>query len=222
MDKGYIEKFTIQNIKTEEKIKEPYTEYEMNLLLKKPDLKRCSFSEYRNWVLVNYFYSTGNRLNTVRNIKIEDLNLKEKYVYLRVVKTRRQQIIPLSNTMIAILTEYLRYRKGEPNDYLFPTIQNKQMSSRGLETAITGYNLKRGVTKTSIHLFRHTFARDWILAGGDEFTLQNLLGHSTSDMTKHYVNIYGKDLRNSQFYKLNPLDRRSSVNTNISMKNNKK
>ena len=58
MDKGYIKKFKIENIKTDETVKEPYTEYEMNLLLKKPDLKKCNFSEYRNWVLVNYFYST--------------------------------------------------------------------------------------------------------------------------------------------------------------------
>jgi site-specific recombinase, phage integrase family len=72
------------------------------------------------------------------------------------------------------------------------------------------------------HLFRHTFARDWILAGGDEFTLQNLLGHTTSDMTKHYVNIYGKDLKNSQFYNLNPLDRRSTINSTITMKKGKK
>lgn len=143
-------------------------------------------------------------------------------MFLRVIKTRRQQIIPLSNTMTAILTEYLRYRKGNPEDYLFPTIQNKQLSPRGLETAIGEYNLRRGVTKKSVHLFWHTFARDWILAGGDEFTLQNLLGHTTSDMTKHYVNIYGKDLKNSQFYNLNPLDRRSTINSTITMKKGKK
>ena len=62
-------------------------------------------------------------------------------MFLRVIKTRRQQIIPLSNTMTAILTEYLGYRKGNPEDYLFPTIQNKQLSPRGLETAIGEYNL---------------------------------------------------------------------------------
>lgn len=43
MDKGYIKKFKIENIKTDETIKEPYTEYEMNLLLKKPDLKNVIF-----------------------------------------------------------------------------------------------------------------------------------------------------------------------------------
>lgn len=40
-------------------------------------------------------------------------------------------------------------------------------------------------------------------------------------MTKHYVNIYGKDLKNSQFYNLNPLDRRSTINSTITMKKGK-
>lgn len=85
-------------------------------------------------------------------------------MFLRVIKTRRQQIIPLSNTMTAILTEYLRYRKGNPEDYLFPTIQNKQLSPRGLETAIGEYNLRRGVTKNlyiylDIHLLEIDFSR---------------------------------------------------------------
>ena len=53
-------------------------------------------------------------------------------------------------------------------------------------------------------------------------SLHNLLGHTTSDMTKHYVNIYGKDLKNSQFYNLNPLDRRSTINSTITMKKGKK
>lgn len=51
------------------------------------------------------------------------------------------------------------------------------------------------VQKTSIHLFRHTFARKYLIdCGGDAFTLQKLLGHSTLAMTKHYCAIYDADL----------------------------
>ena len=64
-----------------------------------------------------------------------------------------------------------------------------------MRQSIARYNTRRGVRKTSIHLFRHTFARKYLIdCGGDAFTLQKLLGHSTLAMTKHYCAIYDADL----------------------------
>lgn len=64
-----------------------------------------------------------------------------------------------------------------------------------MRQSIARYNTRRGVQKTSIHLFRHTFARKYLIdCGGDAFTLQKLLGHSTLAMTKRYCTIYDADL----------------------------
>lgn len=54
MELGYIESFKIQLPKVEQTIKKGYTDQELERLLKKPDIKKCSFAEYRNWVIENY------------------------------------------------------------------------------------------------------------------------------------------------------------------------
>lgn len=53
------------------------------------------------------------------------------------------------------------------------------LSENALRLAIAHYNRSRGVEKISIHLFRHAFARKYLVdCGGDAFMLQKLLGHS--------------------------------------------
>ena len=79
------------------------------------------------------------------------------------------------------------------------------LTENALRLAITHYNHSRGVEKTSIHLFRHTFARKYLVdCGGNVFTLQKLLGHATLKMTKHYCNIYDADIAKS-FDRFSPL-----------------
>jgi integrase/recombinase XerD len=60
--------------------------------------------------------------------------------------------------------------------------------------AIADYNRSRGISKTSVHLLRHAFAKNWVLMGGDVFRLQKQLGHSTLEMSRRYANIYDRDL----------------------------
>lgn len=78
MEQGRIEKkFKIKVLKGEEAVKEVYSEKELITLMKKPDLKKCNFSEYKVWVFENYLLGTGNRLRSVINIKNKDVNLNE-------------------------------------------------------------------------------------------------------------------------------------------------
>jgi len=79
------------------------------------------------------------------------------------------------------------------------------MTTDMLQKEIARYNRKRGVEKTSLHMFRHTFAKKWILNGGDIFRLQKLLGHSSLEMVRKYVNMFADDLR-KDFDSFNPPD----------------
>lgn len=206
MAQKYMEPFKMSLIKIDKPVKEVYTEEELKKLLMKPNLKKCSFAEYRSWVMSNFVLGTGQRLTSMLNIKIGDVSLEAREVIIRKTKGRKQLIIPMSSALCKILMEYLQYRGTNKEDYLFPNQFGGKMSRRGAEDSIADYNKARGVYKTSIHRYRHTFAKMWIMNGGDIFSLQKMLGHSSLDMVKEYVNLFGGDLQ-IQYDKFNPLDK---------------
>lgn len=215
-----ITDLTIPLFKAEETIKETYSDDELEALLKKPNLRSCKFSEYRNWVIINLLINNGCRAATVRNIMIKDLDLPNHVIYLRHTKNKKAQVIPLCDVLCANIKEYLRIRGGEADDYLFPNEFGEQLSENGLRCTIAKYNRKRGVQKTSLHMFRHTFARKYLVdCGGNAFTLQHLLGHSTLDMTKHYCAIFDADIAKN-YDRFSPLMQMQTGNRKISMKRN--
>lgn len=163
IDLDYTAPFKINLIRAEKPIKPTYTDRELELLLQKPNTKKSNFTEYRNWVIVNYLLGTGNRASTVINIKIGDIDFTAGTIILKKTKNRRQQIIPLSYSLLIILREYMKYREGGEDDYLFCNSYSQKLTRPALQHAIYCYNKSRGVIKTSIHLFRHTFAKKWIL-----------------------------------------------------------
>ncbi|MDF2906039.1 MAG: xerD 9 [Herbinix sp.] len=201
----YIEKFTIHMLKVNKKIKETYTNDELHVLLKKPDLKTCDFTEYKTWVFSNYLLATGNRISSALNLRISDLDFDNSLILINKTKNRKSQIIPMSKSISGILMEYLQYREGGKDDFVFCTSCGKQGNIHTYQGLLQRYNRSRGVTKTSAHLYRHTFAKQWILNGGDIFRLQKILGHSDLTVVKEYVNMFGNDL-SIDFNRFNPLD----------------
>lgn len=181
-----IKPFKIVCIRAEKKQKETYSEAEIIALIQKPDIKTCSFAEFRSWAIVNYLLATGNRLETLLNVKIGDIDFAENEIHLTKLKNRKQYAIPLSAQLSKVLREYLIYRKGKPDDYLFCSSYGNSVHRGTIQKQIAAYNHKRGVQKTSIHAFRHTFAKNWILNGGDILSLQTILGHSSIEMVKEY------------------------------------
>ena len=192
------------HIKDKETVKESYTDEELEAILKRPN-KNCSFCEYRNWVVVNFLMNCGCRASTVRNIQNRDVDLDTRQIIFRHNKNGKIQTVPLCSVMVSILREYMAVRKGKSDDYLFCDQYGGMLSMNALRLAVARHNQSRGVSKTSTHLYRHTFARKYLVdCGGDAFMLQKLLGHSTLKMTKHYCAIYDADIAKN-FDRFSPL-----------------
>jgi len=216
-DKGYCPLVKIVFLKTTKEIKDVYTPEELKLLLQKPDIHRVDFNFYRSWVMVNFFIGTGCRLSTALAIRIGDIDLQENEIIFKHVKNRVQQILPINSVLRGVLIEYLKFRKAkDDSDFLFCNQWGEELSNSGCINSIRSYNRKCGVKKTSVHLFRHTFARMFIIQGGDILRLQKILNHKSLKMVQYYAEIYGKDLHKN-FDNFNPLTTLTSQKNKIKL-----
>lgn len=207
MEEGYIEPFKTQSIKASGTHVETYTDEELQVLLRKPNLKTCTFREYESWVIVNFLFSTGVRRRSLINIRISDIDFENALVTIRVTKNGKVLIIPLNKTMITILQEFLKHRQHKSkDDWLFCNVYGKKLLKDTLYHILWDYNKGRGIETTGIHRYRHTFAKQWILNGGNVVALSRLLGHSNLNITQNYINLLTTDL-SKQVDEINLLDK---------------
>ncbi len=196
MDEGYVAPFKMTTIKTDKQSVETYTEEELSILLQKPNIKKCSFIEYQCWVMTNFLFCTGVRQRSLMYIRVKDLDTDNSVVNITTTKNRKPLIIPLNNSLNAIMIEFLKYRQYQSaDDYLFCNAHGQQLVKSTCYHILYDYNKRRGVETTGIHRYRHTFAKQWIMNGGNVVTLSRLLGHSNLAITQNYINLLVSDLK---------------------------
>ena len=207
MDEGHVHPFSMKAIKVDAHSVETYTEEELRVLLKRPDIRKCRYVEYQCWVMTNFLFSTGVRQRSLMNVKVKDLDFDNAVVTIRVTKNRKLLLIPLNATLCGILREFLKHRQHQSDeDYLFSNIYGQQLVKSTCYGMLYAYNKGRGVEHTGIHRYRHTFAKQWILSGGNVVALSRILGHSNLNITQNYINLLVTDLA-KQVDEINLLDR---------------
>ncbi|MDX1934681.1 MAG: tyrosine-type recombinase/integrase [Capsulimonadales bacterium] len=95
------------------------------------------------------------------------------------------------------------------NPYLFPDEYGTgALEYSSFQHAMYRANQKAKVdgVRVSPHTLRHSFAREWTLAGGDIASLSAQLGHSDLQVTSRYVHILGSDRAEVQ-QRVSPLER---------------
>ena len=158
-DNNYTDPIPLKIPKYQKTVKVCYTADELTTLLKKP--KNCSEVEYQTWVFVNLICSTGLRLSSALSIKVADVSYKEKAVYIQQTKNNKAQVLFLNDNVLSIIKKYVALFDLNKEDFLFCTAEKTQLAIRTMEDNVATYNRKRGIEKTSIHLFRHTFAKNY-------------------------------------------------------------
>ena len=80
--------FEIKIPKADTEAIETYTDTELKMLLKEPDIRKCGFVTYRSWVIVNFLLSTGIRQNSLINIRNVIQHIISNY-YVKIVVFKR-------------------------------------------------------------------------------------------------------------------------------------
>lgn len=104
-NREYLEKSDVKipSVLLEKKI--VYTEAELDRLLNKPNLNTCLVGDYRSYVIVAFFISSGCRSETLLNVK--DIDFENERILFAHMKTKRQINMSLSKSLKNILQEYI-------------------------------------------------------------------------------------------------------------------
>jgi site-specific recombinase XerD len=168
-----------------------------------------SQADQRNHTIFLLLFDTGIRIGELIGLRIEDVRMDEGFI--RVLgKGNKQRLVPVGNNAQKSLQKYLfRFRPNPASQ----EITNVFLSANGYPLTVNSMKLmfaklaeRAGVPRLHAHLCRHTFATRYLTNGGNVFALQQILGHSTLDMVKNYVDLAASHVA-FEHHKFSPLDR---------------
>lgn len=182
-----------RKIKTREPEIHAFNSKQLKQLLMQPNIRR--FTGLRDRLLMMFLFDTGARISEALAVKVDDLHFKERRAFLRDTKSGYSRYVPMSDVLIAHLKQFLKIHNGM-SEYVFVGLSGKPLDKNTFRLIVNECGKKAGITgvRVSPHTFRHTFAKFYILNGGDAFSLMQIMGHSTTDMTKRYVRLFSTEV----------------------------
>ncbi len=147
----------------------------------------------RDVALLKLMLDTGLRLGEVSRIRVEDVDLETGQILVRPfgsgVKSKPRMVYLGVSSRKSLWLYIAKSEKKLPNDNLFG------LTTKRIREIIYSIGKAAGVEHCHPHRFRHTFAIEFLRNQKDPYALQRLLGHSSMEMTRHYLDIVEEDIR---------------------------
>jgi site-specific recombinase XerD len=147
---------------------------------------RPTFEDVRNRALVAAYMATGLRFREVLEMPLGSLD-KVRGDITVVGKGNRQRLARLSTRALKYVREYLQVRPASESDRLWLCADGEPLNYWGGQTVMRRLRERSGVARLHWHLFRHGFAQGALSRGAHPGMVQEMLGHSTSTMTRRYL-----------------------------------
>ena len=156
-------------------------------------LFRCfsgrDFISIRNYCIVALMLDSGLRLNEVVTIRRDKIHIAEGYAIVN-GKGNKERFVPLGlNSKRALLRYCAIVPNKEKETPLFVKDTLIPIKESTVKQLFRKLKSRSGIPRLHPHLLRHTFATRYIERGGDIYSLQSILGHTSLEMVKKYVHL---------------------------------
>lgn len=145
------------------------------------------YNERRDTALLLTLYDTGVRLGELVGMKLEDVDLRDRLAYVTGKGGHTRAVRFGAKTAVA-LDRYLRLRRGHrrASEAALWLGQDGPLSDSGAAQVIARRSREAGLSRIHAHQFRHTFAHEWRVNGGDPNDLMRLAGWKSPQMLARY------------------------------------
>jgi len=183
---------------------------QVTALLAQPD--RGLFVGLRDFCFILTLLDTGIRLSEGLGLQLARVDMEDGVARI-IGKGDKEREIGFSARLMAELRTYAIKREaalehiGRPDSqWLFPNDAGGRLSAKAVQRRVRGYGEQAGIrgVRVSPHTLRHTYALNFVRAGGDPFTLQKVLGHTSLATTRRYCELASGDVLRRQ-RELSPL-----------------
>ena len=152
-----------------------------------------SVDDLRDRAILLLLADTGCRVGGLCGLRVADVHLENGLVSLT-EKGSKARLVPINPLTADAVRAWLAVRPVDQGPALFVSLS---MSKRGaLAPGGVGQMLQRRARLAGVagpvnpHSWRHFFAREYLMAGGDLATLADLMGHSSIEVTKSHYAIF--------------------------------
>jgi len=155
---------------------------------------------WRDRAMLEIIYATGLRVSELVSLKLSDLQMDVGYL-TAFGKRSKQRIVPLGETAIAALQEYLQngrpgLEKQKGSHVLFLNRSGEGLTRQGFWKIIKRRALEAGISQSiTPHTMRHSFATHLLENGADLRSVQAMLGHADISTTQIYTHVTCERLR---------------------------
>jgi len=170
---------------------------EVEKLLEQPS--NSDLKGQRDKAMLEVLYATGIRVTELISLKISDVNVNAGHI--KVKKKNKERIIPVSNTSLKFLKEYVEnvrplLIKTEEEESLFINANGQKMTRQGFWKILKQYKDQAKIEKElTPHTIRHSFAVHMLQNGAELKSVQELLGHTDVASTMMYTHVADMKLR---------------------------